>query len=788
MKIRKGIHIVGLIILLNSLINLCAIAQNTCSGFIRDAASGEALIGATLYNVKTGTGVVSNAYGFYSIEVPNGENQLQVRYVGYRPLLINLNLVNDTLMTINLEAHNVLGDVEVKARKAKQFLSNTNMGVNRLSGKSIEQLPVVLGEADVLKAVQMLPGVTSGSEGTSGISVRGGSPDHTLILLDDVPVYNVNHLFGYFSTFNSQAISDVQLIKGAIPSRYGGRLASVLDVRMKEGNSQQFKADLSIGTLSAKGTIEGPIAKGRGSYMVSLRKTWPDLPLYLYYGFAKPSSQFAYGFHDFNAKANWRFNQNNRVYVSFYTGNDRLNYLTDNKTEGYRDEIDLKWGNYTGSLRWNRILSPKHFVNYTAYYSQYRFVNHMMYESKYDEGSIDLFRQSAYSLLHDISLKSDFDYRPNNSNHIRYGAALSHKISNPYSEFYNVVDGDTTQQTSGLKMNSESLEMYVDDDFTISDKLTLNAGLRGSVYYTDGAIKAFLLPRLSLAWRIADPFSVKVGYSRMAQNIHQLSNPNTSFSTDLWVASTKEYIPSTSNLFSMGAYYMPNDIFSFSVEAYYSKLNNVIGLKPEVGNGWRGVQGEDLNWTNRVYQGKGKAYGIELMAEKKLGLLTGMMSYTWSRSLRSYDELVNGEFYPYDYDRPHKFSAFATYTFRHHQQAKYKKSITANFTYSSGKLVSIPTAQFSSILPTGMGVHPPWWADKPVYYTPYPNNYRMRSFHHLDLSFQLESLRKEKGSWTFGVYNVYNQFNASIYTYKKDKLYEIALFPVMPFVSWKKSF
>ncbi len=755
-------------------------AQVAFSGYITDAETGEPLIGATLYCTQTEKGTFANRYGFFSFSLPDSNCVVQASFVGYQTETIKVKAAEGGLMRIGLKTNNLVEEVSVQATRNEQQLRNPEMGLNRLNAKQIETMPVFLGESDVLKAVQMLPGVSQGGEGTSGISVRGGSPDQTLILLDDVPVYNVNHLFGYFSVFNSQAIHDVTLLKGMVPARYGGRLSSVLDISMKEGNNQQFKATASIGTLAAKGTIEGPIVKGRGSYMLSVRKTWPDLPVRLYYHYAEPSWRVLYGFYDLNGKVNWRFSENDRVYLSFYSGLDGFSNSANYREETTKSLYTFEWGNYTTSLRWNHVFNPRLFSNFTAYYSRYSYSNENRIDPKKPDENEQSWHEKYTSTLEDFCLKGDFDYRPDSRNTLRLGFSLSHKTFQPEIATYNIGSADTTLRSEETS-SGQTAELYAENSFDIGSQIKVNLGLRGSFFYDGQKVNPYLMPRVSLAWKPYDRMSFKAGYSRMVQHVHQLTNSSLSFPTDLWVTSTPDVPSSQAHLFSLGCYYIPNERYSFSAEAYYSAMKNVISYYP----GTDYLSAKEKSWQDIIMQGNGRAFGIELMAEKKSGQLTGFVNYTWSRSLRSYGEIFDWDYFAYEYDRPHKLSALANFAFRHKAGEKYHKSLSASFTFSSGRLISLATAQYQALLPESANNT---WHNRPVYYTPWPNNHRMSSFHHLDLSFTLESTWKNRGSWTFGVYNVYNHFNTSHYNIVNGKVYEVAIFPVMPFVSYSFKF
>jgi outer membrane receptor for ferrienterochelin and colicin len=757
--------------------SLQALSQNI-SGYVLDSESGEPLIGATVYK-NNSEGTTTNKYGYFSISTGNTDSVF-VSYVGYQNYVFACQACSDSVLYIKMESHNELDEVTVTSQNIQNELRSPSMGLNRMTARQIEQMPMVLGESDVLKSVQMLPGVNNGSEGMAGISVRGGSPDQTLILLDDVPVYNVNHMFGYFSVFNSDAISSVNLVKGAIPSRYGGRLTSVLDLTSRDGNYRKLKSSLSMGTMALKATVEGPIIKEKASFMLSLRKTWPDIPLRAYYYFAESDYTTTYGFYDVNAKVNYRVSDKDRLFLSFYKGDDAFKDKVDEGYEEYKYDNTFSWGNNTASLRWNHVFTNKLFANFTSYYSLYQYKKRNYMESTGSSSEQQKSLEEHSSSLTDIALKSDFDYMPGGINNVKFGAKLSRKSFLPVEESYE--NNESARRIlSDVSGNITSADIYIEDEISIAHNLKANVGLRASVLFSDFNKNVYWQPRASLAWTFARNMSFKAGYSRMAQFVHQLTNSGLSMPNDLWVTSNNVINPSYSDLYSVGVYYNHNDLFQVSAEAYYSKLSNVICYYP--GTDFTQLDA-GRNWYDIVLQGKGEAYGAEFMLEKNKGRFTGFVNYTWSRSLRSYPELYDGAVFPYDYDIPHKISASVNYNFKYNGEAKFKKSFSANFNFSSGRLLSVATAKFPSIFHPSINDENNWFSGD-VYYTPQVNNYRMDNFHRLDIAFNLKATGDIKSSWTFGIYNVYNKFNATHFGFRNDKMYEVAMFPIMPIITWK---
>ncbi len=765
-------QILPLLILLSQI----AYSQHTLSGKITDIETGETLVGATIYNPGAKQGTSSNAYGFYSLNLPGGKQQVVFSFVGYEPQTVFVDLKTDSILNIGLSSDNVLSEVTVTESRRQYFLSGVQMGENRLTAREIENLPVVLGETDVLKAIQSLPGVNAGNDGTAGISVRGGSPDQTLILLDEVPVYNVNHLFGYFSVFNNDAIKEANLIKGTIPAQYGGRLSSVLDIRMKEGNLKEHTGKASLSTLSGKYTIEGPIIKGKASYMLSGRATWLDLPLRLYFYLTDNDMKVYYSFWDLNGKANFEFSNSDRLFVSFYGGNDEFfvgneegNYFAGNSNTKYQ----FSWGNYTASARWNHIFNSKLFSNLTAYFSRYNYSH--LYEMKSTSDTLNI---DTYSSLADASLKYDFDYYPDNAHKIKFGTKLSYLFFQPEK-----TDLDTVQAGLISHYQAPVVDLYANDEFLLCEKLRVSAGLRLSTLKRGEKYEFHLMPRFSACYPLSSSLSLKAGYSIMVQHLHQLTNPSLSLPTTMWVLSNASLESSSSNLSSIGLYYMNDKGLELSGEAYFNTMDKVIDYKP----GKENFKINEDQWGESVMVGEGFSYGIELFAKYRHGSYSGQLSYTYSRSYRKYDELAYVGYYPYMFDRPHNISLQITKEFETSENAKFNKRLSLNFNYMSGPLISFSNYTIPAILPDEFEGYKHHISDF-NYYIPHPNNVRLPAVHHLDLSFHLENKTKEKSSWVFSIYNIYNRKNISFYYVQNDQIKGAALLPIIPSVTWNFKF
>ncbi|MDA3930209.1 MAG: TonB-dependent receptor [Prolixibacteraceae bacterium] len=764
-------------ILLLLLLPITIFAQFTISGKITDAETGETLVGATIYEQTERQGTSTNAYGFYSINVPVKKSSVIFSFVGYTAKTIAFNLSADTTISVQLTSHNVLEEITVSESRRHEILRGMAMGENRMTAREIETLPVVFGEVDIIKAIQSLPGVNAGSDGTAGFSVRGGSPDQTLILLDEVPVYNVNHLFGYFSIFNNDAIKDVTLVKGAIPSQYGGRLSSVLDVQMKEGNQFEHVGKASVSTLSGKYTLEGPIKKGKSSYMLSGRKTWLDLPLRLAFYLTDNDMKVLYSFYDLNGKANFQLSEKDRLFVSLYGGKDKFHLGVDgssNFMSGGSSKFEFYWGNYTASGRWNHIYNSRLFSNLTVYYSNYNYHNRYDFKRENSEQIID-----TYSSLSDFSLKYDFDYFLNNKHKIKFGSKLSYLFFQPET-----TEIDSTNTNLSSQYQAPIIDFYISDELTLGKNLSVNLGLRQSTLKRGSEYSFHFMPRVSARYALNQSSSVKAAYSHMVQHLHQLTNPSMSLPTTMWVLSNESLKSAQSNLSSIGYYYVHQSGLELSTEAYYSTMKNVIDYQP----GKENFKINQEEWNESVMTGVGRSYGAELFIKHRIGKYSGQFSYTWSRSFRKYDALEHVGYYPYVYDRPHNLSFQLTKRFDSKPEAKFNKRLSLNFNYMSGHMISFSNYTVPAILPSELDGYDHNIADF-NYYIPNPNNVRLPAVHHLDLAFHLEHKSKEKSSWIFSVYNIYNRKNISFYYIDwKDQMKGATLLPIIPSVTWNYKF
>ncbi len=792
-------HFTSYLILLLAIICKSGYSQNqavsqgdiqkfTLNGYISDAGNGEKLIGATVFIPSTLEGTASNVYGFYSITLPEGNYEITYSYVGYKAQAIKLMLNKNLTMNIHLLASNEIEEVEVEARAYTQIQNQTQMSMNEISIRQIKSLPVFFGEQDILKSIQLLPGVQSGSEGSSGFYVRGGGPDQNLILLDGVPVYNASHLFGFFSIFNPDAINNVKLYKGGFPARHGGRLSSVLDIRMKDGNMKELHGEGSLGLISSKLSLEGPILKDKTSFIVSVRRTYIDLLIKPFI----PENEVApyYFFYDINTKINHKFSDRNRLYLSLYTGLDKFGatYSDSYSYQGFSstDEVDdfLDWGNLIWALRWNYIFNPKLFSNTTFTYSRYKYEIEQNYKTtETDNGVTNNFGyfQNFYSGIKDWTVKTDFDYMPNPKHYIRFGAGNTNHTFTPGVNQFTIDYEEAYIDTSFGSENQHANEMYVyfEDDYKISDLFKVNFGFHATAFLVNKKQYFSLQPRISGRFLLSRKNSVKLSFSRMAQYLHLLTNPTLGLPTDLWVPTTDRIKPEYAWQVALGyAHSLPLNL-DLSIEAYYKKMTGLI----EYADG-TSFFGNDNDWQNKVESGNGWSYGAEVLLEKKTGKLTGWLGYTLSWTERQFEEINHGEVFPYKYDRRHDIGLAAVYQFSD------RFDIGLVWVYGTGNSFTLGLDQFLLVNPL---INNGGWYET-VQYIETRNNYRMPPYHRMDLSLNYTKIKKWGHSkWSLSAYNVYNQKNPFyLYIAYKDDgtkgLKQVSLFPIIPTITYSFKF
>jgi len=746
------------------------------SGMIRDQSDGEHLAGATIWFPEQNKGTTSNAYGYYALTLSPGSYHAEISFVGYKKGSAFLTLFSDSVINWSLDPGMQVEEISVSAvRKTNTMVNGVVTGVNYLNAAKIEQAPAILGETDALKTIQYLPGVKAGNEGTSGINVRGGSHDQNLILLDGVPVYNTSHLFGYISTFNTDAIRDIRFYKGGIPARFGGRLSSVVDIAMKEGNMKKTEGKFSISPVSGKFMLEGPLKKDVASLMVSGRRSWVDIPLRIKQWVAAENESMGYAFYDFNAKFNWIINPRNRLFISHYQGRD--GYFLNSRDSSRTNRYSFNWGNRTSVVRWNRIVKPGFFFNTSAYYSRYRFREEFEVGGKRKSG------QYSGSGLTELSLKGDGDLLINR-HQVKLGYQLSRQTFNP--ELTSFRGDSTTFRPSGIPAShSTSLSFYAEDEFRLFPGLMVNAGFRLLAYRISGKSLYFPEPRISADYRAGSKLELKFSVQKITQTIHLLTNNALNMPTDLWVSAGEKVLPSKVWLLDAGLHYELKEGIFLQADLYYKPMKDLREYRPGV----MVLSGSGLTWEELTVSGCGLNYGAEWMVEKATGKLTGWAGYSLSRAWRKFPEINNGRFFPYKFDRRHQLSLLVNYLVK--ETAVKKQQFSCTFTYASGNAITIPDEQIPSALLPGMTPGHPFYDRFSRYVSfPHPNNYRMPAFHHLDLSWSAsKKLKKNRESnWNFSVYNVYNRLNPYFYYKEGDKFFQISMLPLIPAVSWSLKF
>ncbi len=758
----------------------------TISGYIKDKNTGEVLIGANIYNKENYQGTTSNNYGFYSLTLPADSMKLVFSYVGYQSMEVSLNLNKDTEINIGLQDVVALDEIVISGREEIQEV--TQMSKINVPIAQIKAMPAFLGEVDVLKVLQLLPGIQSGTEGSSGLYVRGGGPDQNLILLDGVPIYNASHLFGFFSVFNADAINNVDLIKGGFPARYGGRLSSVIDITMKEGNHEKLRGEGAIGLISSKLTLEGPINENT-TFLVSGRRTYIDL---LARPLIKASTEgdetAGYYFFDLNAKINHKFSNNDRVYLSGYFGNDdaysrlKESYNSGGGNVSYEDEFGLNWGNIIAALRWNHVFNPKFFSNLTLTYSRYRFdifENHE--EERNTSTGVENEEESIayFSGIRDFAAKADFEFIPNPSHYIRFGVSgINHTFNPGILSYKSTVESDTT--LGSFKTSANEFAAYLEDDIKVTDHLKVNAGIHISAFSVEDELYTSFQPRLAIRYLLNNGLSIKGSYAQMTQFIHLLTNSGIGLPTDLWLPSTRRVSPQESYQFAMGLAKTFNRKYEVSLEGYYKEMDGLIEYKE--GASFLNIEGD---WQDKVEIGQGESYGAELFIQKKTGQFTGWVGYTLSWSNRQFDNLNFGRSFPYKYDRRHDISITGVY------KVNDRIDISGAWVYGTGNSITLPISKYNGFMYEGN-----FWfrGGNPITYYGERNGYRMRSYHRLDFSISF-SKQKKWGTrkWTIGTYNTYstrNPFFIDIGYHKGGgkKFIQYSLFPIIPSISYSFKF
>jgi hypothetical protein len=750
-------------------------ATKKISGFVRDAESGESLVGANVIDFASGKGVAANTFGFFSLDTSG--DSIAVSFIGYTYTKLSIKDAAVELLIALPKKESVLEEVLISGNDIREL---PEISTIRLSPDKIKKIPVFMGETDILKTLQLLPGVQAASEGTAGFQVRGGGPDQNLILLDGVPVYNANHLFGFFSVFNADAINSVELIKGGFPARYGGRLSSIVDIQMKEGNLHEFEGEGAVGLVASRVTVNGPINKGKTSFMLSARRTYIDALTVPFAKLADSERIMGASFWDLNAKVNHILSPRDRIYLSFYAGKDRLyDDYSLNETDMKEDEYaEIKWGNVTSAFRWNHKYTDQLFSNLTATYTRYQFELDRKVHYQFADDTPDISRNNQYhSNINDVGLKMDFDYFLNNDHVIKFGAnVVYHTLLPGVSNFQSHIQADTT--FGSPEINLGEMYIYAEDEVSLSGTTKANIGVHYSAARAGSKTYTSLQPRFTINQRLSDVLSVKASYARMAQYIHLLVNSGIGLPTDLWVPSTERVKPQLSDQVALGVSSVYKR-FEISVEGYYKWMDSLIEYKD--GAGFLDI---DSEWENKVEFGSGKSYGAELFIQKKSGRSTGWIAYTWSKSTREFDNLNFGKPFPYRYDRRHNVSIVYNLAIND------RIDFGAVWVYNTGTAVTLPTSTYPKAT---WNSNAPGYEDFVKHY-PGRNSSRMKDYHRLDLSISFKKTKRwGERKWVVGVYNTYSRLNP-IYIELDDedrlnkRFRQLAIFPLIPHISYQFKF
>jgi len=751
----------------------------TISGFVRDAKNGETLTGAVIYPKENpAIGITTNSYGYFSLTLPTGKYSLIVQFLGYKTKIIPLELKENVKFSFDMEEESIaLKEITITGEKNNNNVVRSEL-ISKINVKEIQNIPVILGEKDILKTIQLLPGVTPAGEGNAGFYVRGGGVDQNLILLDEAPVYNPSHLLGFFSTFNSDAIKDITLYKGGFPAEYGGRLSSVVDIKMNEGNNKEYHISGGIGIIASRLAIEGPIIKNKGSFMIAARRTYADIFLRLlpHNGADSTASKSTLYFYDLNLKANYQFSAKDRLYFSCYLGRDNFNL---------GGALGLNWGNVTATTRWNHIINDKIFSNTSVIFNKYS------YNFNVAVGNLTM---KVLSQIKDWNLKEDLHYYLNSNNTVKFG----------FNSIYHTFVPSKVDSTVFFHIRSQdnkyALEnaLYISNEQTISRHLKASYGLRyslfssigpGTVYtydqvsdvvdsatYPKGKIfntYSGFEPRLLVNFIINDSSSVKVSYARTRQYIHLLSNTTSTTPFDLWVPSNINILPEIADQYTLGYFRnFSNNMYETSVEIYYKTLQNQIDYR----------NGANLILNNKVEAqlvfGKGWGYGAEFLIRKKYGKLTGWISYTLSKTKRQFPDINDGNVFLAKQDRPNNIAIVAMY------ELNPRLTFSATWIYISGNVVTFPSGRYivdGNIVP---------------YYTE-RNGYRMPDYHRLDigLTWQRKKTARFESNWNFSIYNVYARANAYAINFQQDpndptkmQAVQLSLFRFVPAISYNFKF
>lgn len=772
-----------------SLGSFIAVAQTTISGYLRESGSREALVGASVFCESNQKGTITNNYGYYLLHVPSGDSvTLIFNYVGFESKRQRIALGKNLQFDVELKMQHT--DLQEVVIKAKRPLSSPALSVMKLDPKMVKEIPALLGEKDVLKVIQLLPGVQSSNEGGSGISVRGGGADQNLIILDDMPIYNVSHLFGFFSIFNGDAVKDINFLKGSFPAKYGGRLSSVIEVTMKEGDKEKFKGEVGIGLISSRFTLEGPLKKQKASFLLSGRSMYQQFlatPFFKLSGFRNP----IFNFYDLNFKANIQLSQKDNVYLSSYLGHDAYGtsgVLDQGTARKSRETIE--WGNRTASLRWNHVFSPRLFSNFVLGTTNYHFTS---LRNGTENGELQ-FNLRSGSQVTDAVAKADFTFLANEKHTLKIGAIGLQHFFTPTNLYYEAAKGFSINSFSGIfedkrKYNATEGAIYVEDSYKPTKNVEINAGLRYSFYAATSKKYNTPEPHINIGIAANSQLSFTASFSQMNQYVHLVSNSGIALPTDLWIPSTDKITPQQSNQIAIGSSYLfDNQGLVLSVEAYYKRMKNIVGYR-EGANflqlDFYNTNPVTVDWQNLITQGNGNAYGVELFLQKNTGKLTGWAAYTYGKVTHQFTELNFGNAFAPRQDRRHSLNLVGIYTLNK------KIKLSGTWVFSTGNPVQIPLSVTTIQPHLGSGT-------QQIIEYGARDSYRNPAYHRLDLAIQFyKNKRRGQRYWEFSVFNAYNRLNPLSYsvsnrdvgaTKGKFVLEKVSLFVITPSISYNFKF
>jgi len=791
-------HTKPLLYLLLQLVASALYAQTyTLSGSIRDSDTNSPLAFASILVVENDMGSSSDADGNYLVKLSPGNYTIKVSYLGFADKTITINLNRSQTKNIDLTSTTYTAqEVTIGGVRTDKNIQQSRMSIVKISPKSLKSIPAFMGEVDILKTIQLMPGVQSGGEGSTGFYVRGGGPDQNLVLLDGATIYNASHLFGFFSVFNADAIDNVELYKGGMPAEYGGRISSVLDIEMQEGDMQEFKGSGGIGTISTRLTLQGPIKKDTASFLFSARRTYIDALLMPFVKDDSPFKGSAYYFYDLNGKVTYRLNEKNTLFFSGYYGKDKFSFVQNENGL----TLDMPWGNGMASVRWNHKYNDKLFSNLSLLMTDYKFSTTTTVVTDAEENTTNSFAQ--YSGIRDYSAQLDYTWVPNETHIIKYGASYTLHRFTP-----NTLNSDAEGYEDigeGVKQFAHESAIYLGDDWIINNRITLYGGLRAAsynqigpftryvkdeyrlhdidtIYYDEGESVAHyysLEPRLSMKYSIGTNSSVKASFMRNKQFIHLASLSASTLPTDLWVSSTDKVKPQIGQQFALGYFKNLNDnMYETSVEVYYKDMWNML----EYADG--ALPGDEINDNvdNYFVFGQGRSYGAEVLLRKNVGQLTGWIGYTYSKTDRQFDDINEGSRFAAKYDRTHDLSITGTYQFNEQWDA------SLVFVYTTGNTTTLPVARYT--------------IDGNIKDEYGPRNwYRLAAYHRLDASVTYHFKKKSwfDSSLNFSVYNLYNRKNPYFIYFDYEgnvdsgtfelQAKQLSLFPILPSLTWNFSF